>query len=108
MRLDRAFEEKFWIPEEPKPKSQQDDEEKLIHRRGIYKDTVDASHRFADYQLRPNMCVAMAVVRIYTYIFELLTRPGAGVGSLAIFLFFFFAFLWTETNSRFLWRRVGV
>ena len=64
MRLDRAFEEKFWIPEEPKPKGQQDDEEKLIHRRGIYKDTVDASHRFADYQLRPNMCVVMAVVRI--------------------------------------------
>lgn len=64
MRIDKAFEENFWIPEETKVKDQQEDEAKLIHRRGIYKDTVDASHRFADYQLRPNLCVAMAVVRV--------------------------------------------
>ena len=35
----------------------------LVNRRGIYKDTVGspASHAWAEYQLRPNQCVAMAV-----------------------------------------------
>lgn len=33
----------------------------LVHRRGIYKDTLGASSPWCDYQLRPNMCVAMAV-----------------------------------------------
>ena len=64
LRIDSSFEENFWIPEEQKAKEEQGEEAKLIHRRGIYKDTVGASHRFADYQLRPNLCVAMAVVRI--------------------------------------------
>ena len=58
-RIDKAFEENFWIPEEP---TFEDEENKLVHRRGIYKDSVGATHRFADYQLRPNLCVAMAVV----------------------------------------------
>lgn len=57
-RIDKAFEENFWIPEEP---TFEDEENKLVHRRGIYKDSVGATHRFADYQLRPNLCVAMAV-----------------------------------------------
>jgi len=33
----------------------------LIHRRGIYKDTFGASSEYCDYQLRPNMIVAMSV-----------------------------------------------
>ena len=61
LRIDSAFEENFWIPEEPK---QNNEEEKLVHRRCIYKDTLGASHRFADYQLRPNICVAMTVVSV--------------------------------------------
>ena len=64
MKIAGAFEDNFWIPDDPKPKQQQTEEAKLIHRRGIYKDTVGASHRFADYQFRPNLCVAMTVVRI--------------------------------------------
>ena len=63
MKIENAFEENFWIPNDPKPKQQQTEEAKLIHRRGIYKDTVGATHRFADYQFRPNFCVAMTVVR---------------------------------------------
>lgn len=72
MRIENAFEDNFWIPEDPKPKQQQTEEAKLIHRRGIYKDTVGASHRFADYQFRPNLCVAMAVVRLFTAVFQVL------------------------------------
>ncbi|KAJ7358737.1 hypothetical protein OS493_021513 [Desmophyllum pertusum] len=44
-----------------KQQQQQNEEAKLVHRRGIYKDSVGASHRFADYQFRPNLCVAMTV-----------------------------------------------
>lgn len=62
MKIQNAFEEHFWIPEDPKDKKQQGDEDKLVHRRGIYKDTVGATHRFTDYQFRPNFCVAMVVV----------------------------------------------
>lgn len=61
MKIENEFEDNFWIPDDPKPKQQQTEEAKLIHRRGIYKDTVGASHRFADYQFRPNLCVAMTV-----------------------------------------------
>ncbi|RMX46887.1 hypothetical protein pdam_00020742 [Pocillopora damicornis] len=61
LKIQNAFEEHFWIPEDPKDKKQQGDEDKLVHRRGIYKDTVGATHRFTDYQFRPNLCVAMVV-----------------------------------------------
>ena len=33
----------------------------LVNRRGIYKDTHLSSGKFTDYQLRPNVCVALAV-----------------------------------------------
>ena len=62
IKIQNAFEDNFWIPKDPKSQKQPVDEDKLVHRRGIYKDTFGASHRFADYQLRPNLCVAMVVV----------------------------------------------
>jgi glycogen debranching enzyme len=34
----------------------------LVNRRGIYKDTFGSELKFGDYQLRPNVCVAMTVV----------------------------------------------
>ena len=34
----------------------------LVNVRGIYKDVYGSSLEYSDYQLRPNMCVAMVVV----------------------------------------------
>lgn len=47
------FEKYFFIPP--------DSDEKLVNRRGIYKDTLNASRPWQDYQLRPNFLVAMVV-----------------------------------------------
>ena len=33
----------------------------MVNRRGIYKDVYGSSNIYQDYQLRPNLCVAMAV-----------------------------------------------
>ena len=52
-----TFEKYFWIEEELKPT-----DSPLIHRRGIYKDCLGATHQYTDFQLRPNQCVAMVVV----------------------------------------------
>ena len=38
-----------------------DIEERFVNKRGIYKDTYRSSQGFTDYQLRPNLCIAMAV-----------------------------------------------
>jgi glycogen debranching enzyme len=59
-KIKAHFEERFYIPTH-----QQDDnqfiDKKLVNRRGIYKDTYLSSSHFTDYQLRPNLCIAMAV-----------------------------------------------
>eukprot|EP00921_Rhytidocystis_pertsovi_P016924 GHVQ01026653.1.p1 GENE.GHVQ01026653.1~~GHVQ01026653.1.p1 ORF type:complete len:1157 (-),score=119.47 GHVQ01026653.1:1814-5284(-) len=55
-----SFENLFYVP-------QNDDDceycvdKKLVNRKGIYKDSYRATHPWCDYQLRPNVCVAMAV-----------------------------------------------
>ncbi|CAB3994720.1 Glycogen debranching enzyme, partial [Paramuricea clavata] len=59
-KIQNAFEEKFWISEEPDLKIE-GEETGLIHKRGIYKDCYKATYRFTDYQLRPNFPLAMAV-----------------------------------------------
>ena len=35
---------------------------KIVNRRGIYKDVLNCELVYTDYQLRPNMCIAMVVV----------------------------------------------
>lgn len=61
-RVRSSFEKHFWIP-----LGSIDDEKfacntSLVHRRGIYKDCVLSSQQFTEYQLRPNVCIAIAVV----------------------------------------------
>lgn len=56
------FERCFWIPEhEHEYFDSNVTDAKLIAQRGIYKDSFKASTPWADYQFRPNFCVALAV-----------------------------------------------
>ncbi|KAA8580493.1 hypothetical protein FQN60_013451 [Etheostoma spectabile] len=58
-KIQENFEKKFYISHDP-----QDPEEKqpaLVHKRGIYKDSLGASSPWCDYQLRPNFLIAMMV-----------------------------------------------
>ncbi|XP_031163660.1 glycogen debranching enzyme-like isoform X1 [Sander lucioperca] len=59
LKIQENFEKKFYISRDP-----QDPEEKqpeLVHKRGIYKDSLGASSPWCDYQLRPNFLIAMMV-----------------------------------------------
>ena len=61
-RLKVNFEAKFWIPVDRAVASQREGQEAgYIHRTGIYKDSVGATQRYADFQLRPNFPAAMVV-----------------------------------------------
>ncbi|KAI9204547.1 glucanotransferase domain of glycogen debranching enzyme-domain-containing protein [Polychytrium aggregatum] len=60
--IQKSFEKSFYVPLDPKDDPKYDIQRpELVNRRGIYKDTVGSSIPFMDYQLRPNMFVAMAV-----------------------------------------------
>ena len=53
------FEKHFWIDTAPCEDESRPD---LVNKRGIYKDSCGASPVWADYQLRPNVPIAMVVV----------------------------------------------
>lgn len=55
------FEKYFYIPLENEKPMVDDPNANLINRRGIYKDTLGATHSWQDYQFRPNFLVAMVV-----------------------------------------------
>ena len=76
-RIDNNFEQHFWI--NPIPDPLREPRSELINRRGIYKDSYLASKPWADFQLRPNFVVAMAVVSIINHrIFESQFKVGNG------------------------------
>lgn len=63
-KIQNNFEIHFWIPEEKNSQMQIEPHPELINRRCIYKDTVGATNKWGDYQLRCNYAVAMAVVSL--------------------------------------------
>ena len=54
------FEKHFWVPVTKQEDSQYSINAKQVNRRGIYKDVLGSTHGFTDYQLRPNICIAMS------------------------------------------------
>jgi glycogen debranching enzyme len=59
-KIKNKFEECFWIPTDVKEDSKYKINAKLVHRRGIYKDVYKSSQEYTDYQLRPNVCIALS------------------------------------------------
>ena len=67
------FERCFWVPANKNLDQDHDIVPKMVNRRGIYKDVYGSSDVFPDYQLRPNICIAMS------YAPELFNRANAQV-----------------------------
>ena len=59
-KIKNSFELCFWIPEDELEDNKYEIETERVNRRGIYKDVFRSEEKYHDYQLRPNVCVAMA------------------------------------------------
>ena len=53
-RIDENFEKEFWIDES--------NSSQFVNRKQIYKDTINSTLQWTDYQLRPNFLIAAVVV----------------------------------------------
>lgn len=53
------FETLFWVPEDPEDDVNYSINPRQVNRRGIYKDVFHPTEACTEYQLRPNLCVAM-------------------------------------------------
>jgi glycogen debranching enzyme len=53
-KIDEHFEKEFWID--------QTNSSEYVNRKQIYKDTVNSSFGWTDFQLRPNFLIAAVVV----------------------------------------------
>eukprot|EP00824_Muranothrix_gubernata_P004809 TRINITY_DN16166_c0_g1_i1.p1 TRINITY_DN16166_c0_g1~~TRINITY_DN16166_c0_g1_i1.p1 ORF type:complete len:248 (+),score=30.74 TRINITY_DN16166_c0_g1_i1:47-745(+) len=59
--VQKSFEQYFFIPTNPRLDDRFTVNPGLVNRRGIYKDLSGSQQEWADYQLRPNQCIAMTV-----------------------------------------------
>lgn len=60
-KIQDSFEKCFYIPLDSEEDSNYNVDPSIIHRRGIYKDLYKSSSPYEDYQLRPNLFIAMVV-----------------------------------------------
>ena len=67
-KIDGNFEKYFWIGED-------DHQSEFINRRNIYKDTVNSTSKWSDFQLRPNFLIAAVVVSLKSSLFPSFHRP---------------------------------
>ncbi|XP_026882893.2 amylo-alpha-1, 6-glucosidase, 4-alpha-glucanotransferase a isoform X3 [Electrophorus electricus] len=58
-KIQNNFEKMFYVSHDPNDPNEK--HPKLVHKRGIYKDSFGASSSWCDYQLRPNFTIAMVV-----------------------------------------------
>jgi glycogen debranching enzyme len=56
------FENHYYIPSKKEDDLKYKITTQYVNRRGIYKDVLGSSLPFCDYQLRPNVCIAMIIV----------------------------------------------
>ncbi|OLY78089.1 Glycogen debranching enzyme [Smittium mucronatum] len=59
--LESSFEKHFWVPEDLSHDHLYDIDPNMVNVRGIYKDTYKSTKVWTDYQLRPNISIAMVV-----------------------------------------------
>jgi glycogen debranching enzyme len=59
--LQKNFERVYYVPVDPSEDKNCDVISKIVNRRGIYKDVYKATEAYTEYQLRPNLFIAMAV-----------------------------------------------
>ncbi|KAJ1823103.1 bifunctional 4-alpha-glucanotransferase/amylo-alpha-1,6-glucosidase [Coemansia sp. RSA 2599] len=56
-----SFEKRFWVPLDAAEDDEYHVNSAVVNRRGIYRDTYGSATEWADYQLRPNVPIAMVV-----------------------------------------------
>lgn len=59
--LEKNFERVYYIPKDKEQDKEYDVITKIVNRRGVYKDVYKATEAYTEYQLRPNLFIAMAV-----------------------------------------------
>ncbi len=65
-KIDENFEKEFWID--------QSNSSQYVNRRQIYKDTINSSLQWTDFQFRPNFLVAAVIVSYSFFLYLFLKK----------------------------------